>query len=154
MIIAIAVLFLLVALFWLSISLNKLNQEVYAGKKTEAVLLVSMLSESPEFNCADPGKSLCVDTDKIITLKLHPHYANFWGVDGLQVKKVYPYENKTVECTLGNYPRCNTFTIIAPSTGEIEDSSYASLCRKEYKNGYMYDECELGKISVFTRKTA
>lgn len=153
MIIAIAIFFAMVALFWISISLGSLKENVYEGKREAAITLVSMLAGSPEFNCAEYS-SKCVDADKILALKSHTRYTKFWGVDGLQIKKTYPYDNETIECTRANYPNCNVFTLVLPASGSIEDSSYVSICRKEYENNYPYDKCELGKISVFTKKTA
>ena len=153
MIIALAVFFILVLLFYLAFSLSGLKKTVEAGTRQGAILLVSQLAGSPEFSCPDGG-SQCVDTDKIISLMNHPEYARFWDVAGLRIERVYPFENRTIECNEGNYPRCTTFTIISKKTENvIEDASYVSLCREEYKNGYSYTECELGKIIVASEKT-
>jgi len=153
MIIGITVFFVLVGLFWLSISISGMRERVETSTRESAILLVSRLAGSPEFECSDT-KPLCVDADKLLVLKDHKNYARFWQVDGIQVKKVYPYENKTIECSEGNYPGCNVFTIkpVPSEAGLVEDSSFISLCREEYKNGYNYKHCELGKISVFTKK--
>ena len=153
MLIAIVLFFALIALFWISISLSGLKESAYEGKREAAIMLVSMLADSPEFNCPE-YYSKCVDGDKLLALKSHTLYLKFWGVDGIQVKKTYPFTNESIECTLTNYPRCNVFTIVPPASGTIEDASYVNICRKEYENNYPYDKCELGKISVFTKKTA
>jgi hypothetical protein len=50
-----------------------------------------------------------------------------------------------------NYDKCTTFTIKAKTTANvIEDSSFVSLCRREYKNTYSYEQCDLGKIIIST----
>lgn len=154
MIVAIFIFFMLVALFWITIYTSGVKQQSYEGQRQKAILLVSTLSETPEFSCAIP-MTLCVDADKLVALASHTRYSGFWGVKGLQVKQVYPYSNQTIECTIGNYPKCNTYTIIKPpTTGIIEDSSSVAICRREIKNEYPYQECTLGRISVFTAKTA
>jgi hypothetical protein len=152
MIVALAIFFTLVLLFYLTISLSGLKKEVETGKRTGSILLVAKLAGSPEFACAS-SNSLCVDVDKIVVLLNHPDYARFWGNDvaGLRIEKIYPKINGTIECNMINYDRCTTFTIKALTTSNvIEDSSWVSLCRREYENTYNYPHCELGKIIVST----
>lgn len=154
MIIALAIFFVLVLLFYIAISFSGLKKTVEMGSRDSAILLIARLSGSPEFACADSKIDLCVDTDKIMALTLSSAYKNFWVVDGLRIEKVYPSTDKTVLCEFGNYPNCNTFVLIKNKTSDIiEDTSFVTLCRKEVKNGYNYDRCELGKIKVTTKKT-
>jgi hypothetical protein len=154
MIIALVIFFILVLLFYLAISFSGLKKTVEAGSRDSAILLIARLSGSPEFACADNSIDLCVDTDKIMALMISPAYKTFWNVEGLRIERVYPQENKTVLCEFGNYPNCNTFVLIKNKTSSIiEDTSFVSLCRKEFKNGYNYNECELGKIKVTSKKT-
>lgn len=151
MIIGIALFFILIALFWLSLSLGNLKQEVEQSKREGAILLITMLAGSPEFNC--PDKGVCVDTDKLLALKESIVYRNFWAVEGLSVQRTYPYENKTIECTRSNYPKCNTYTLVnTSSAGIIRDSIYVSLCRKQAGVASIYEKCEIGKIVVATKK--
>ena len=154
MIIALAIFFILVLLFYIAISYSGLKKTVEMGSRDSAILLIASLSGSPEFACADNSIDLCVDTDKLMAVMISPAYKNFWNVDGLRIEKVYPKDAKTVLCEFGNYPNCNTFMIIKNKTSSIiEDSSFVSLCRKEFKNGYNYNKCELGKIRVTSKKT-
>ena len=152
MIVALAIFFTLVLLFYLTISLGGLKSDVEKGKREGSILLAAKLAGSPEFACATPT-SLCVDADKIAVLINHPEYARFWGNDvaGLRIERVYPGNNKTVECNMVNYNNCTVFTIKAETTGNvIRDSSFVSLCRREYKNTYSYLQCDLGKIVIST----
>jgi hypothetical protein len=154
MIVALAIFFSLVLLFYLSISLGGLKKDVEAGKRQSSILLVAKLAGAPEFSCAT-GNSLCVDVDRVIALMNHPEYARFWGNDlvGLRIERIYPLIDNKVECNLANYERCNVFTIKQKTTENvIEDSSYVSLCRKNYKKDYSYIQCDLGKIIISTEK--
>lgn len=149
MLVFLAVLFIIVALFYLMISTSGLKQDFYESMKEGSILLAIKLADSPEMNC---GESNCVDTDKLVAFKEHSAYKTFWLVDGIVVKKIYPAENKTIECNPGNYPNCNTYTIKAPKNYSSQDSSYLSLCRIESKNNYLYKKCDLGKIIVYTSR--
>ena len=110
-------------------------------------MLVARLADSPELSC---GLSNCIDTDKLIVFIGRTHYVGFWDVQGLVVEKLTA-ENKTVECTIGNYPRCSSFTIKKPLNNTLPDSSIVSLCRKETKNNIMYEQCDIGKIMVWSK---
>ena len=147
MIIGLVVFFSIVLMFYLTISLSGLKGNVLQSSRDRSIMLVAMLADSPELSC---GKSKCVDTDKLIVLLNRPAYNNFWDVNGLVVEKVNK-DNRTIECSLGNYPNCNTFTIKKPLNNTIPDSSIVSLCMKDTKNGYVYDKCEIGKITVWSK---
>jgi hypothetical protein len=150
MIIAVFLLFIIVGMFFLSIYFSGIQKSAYQGEREKAILLLTKLSQSPELNCIEGG--VCVDADKIIGLVDNEKYASFWDVEGLEIVKEYPKE-ELEECNVGNYPNCNKFNIITPvKTGTIQDSSYVSICRREFKQGYSYKLCELGKIIVYTKK--
>jgi len=144
-----AIFFVIVGLFYLVITTSGLKQSFYESSKSGSILLAIKLADSPEMSC---GESNCVDTDKLVAFKQHSAYKNFWLVDGIVVKRLYPSENKTIECNVGNYPNCNTYTIKSPSNYSSQDSSYLSLCRIESKNNYLYKKCDLGKIIVYTSR--
>ena len=151
MIIGIMIFFLLVLLFWLAVSLSGLRQTAAASSRANAILLAASLSGTPEFGCAD-SSSLCVDSDKLLALKNHPEYSRFWDVAGIKVEKVYPPSSSTIECRTGNYPSCTSYTIVNATSTEntVTYSSYISLCRREYAEGYAYQQCDLGRIEVTT----
>jgi len=150
MILAIFIFFVIVLLFWLSISTSGIKASVAQSSRDQAIMLVARLADSPEFGCGGIASS-CIDTDKLIVLMNHPVYKNFWNVDGLIVEKV-TNTNSSVECSIGNYPRCTIFTIKKPLNDTIPDSSIVSLCRKEIKKDGNYDKCEIGKITVWTER--
>jgi hypothetical protein len=149
MIAFLAIFFVIVTLFFLAISTAGIKDKFYESSKSGAMMLAIRLADSPEMSCGD---SNCIDTDKLVVFKQHTAYKNFWLVDGLVVKRIYPFQNSSVECTPGNYPNCNTYTIKTPSNYSSQDSSYLSLCRIESKNNYLYKKCELGKIIVYTSR--
>jgi hypothetical protein len=151
MILAIAVFFLIVSLFYLSVTLTNLKKTGAEGARTSSILLVSALASSPEFNCPDYS-GICVDADKVMALSNHPEYAKFWAVAGLRVEKVYPPSNSVV-CTKGNYPFCSIIKVIsANSTNVVGDASYVNLCRRAYVNSHAYVQCELAKIVIETER--
>jgi hypothetical protein len=149
MIAFLAIFFVIVALFFLVVSTAGIKDKFYEGSKAGAIMLAIKLADSPEMSC---GETNCIDTDKLVVFKQHTAYRNFWLVDGLVIKKLYPSQTPSVECSPGNYPNCNTYTIKAPSNYSSQDSSYLSLCRIESKNSYLYKKCELGKIIVYTSR--
>jgi len=149
MLIFITIFFVIVLLFYLAISGQNLKTSVSQSVRTGAILLVTRLADSPELSC---GESLCIDTDKLLYLKEHSVYKNFWTIDGLVIKRIYPVLQGNVECNEGNYPNCNTYTIKTPVNYSSPDESYASLCRVDSKDGYTYTRCELGKIIVYSAK--
>lgn len=149
MIIALVVFFIIIGLFVLLITTSSFRQNSNEAKKENAILLISKIADSPEFTC---GENLCIDTDKLIALKNSSAYKTYWAdISGLVVKKIYPIEAKSAECYLGNYPMCDTYTIAAPQANVIAQSSYVNLCRREYQNGYPYQECEIGKIIAYSK---
>lgn len=149
MVVFLAILFIIVGLFYLRISTSGIKNEFYESSKAGAILLALKLADSPEMSCGDTN---CIDTDKLVVLKQHNAYKTFWTVDGLVVKRIYPFQNQTIECVPGNYPNCNTYTLKQPANYSSQDSSYVSLCRIESKNGYLYNKCELGQIIVYTSR--
>lgn len=152
MIIALVVFFIIVLLFYLAISLSGLKQRFDASTRAGNILLVSKIAESPEFSCADASSILCVDEDKILALKQNKAYTSFFQVDGLKIETLRLLNESQLECSLGNYPNCNIITIVSNKSNSVADSSFISLCRKEYKNGYTYNKCEPAKITIWTQK--
>ncbi len=152
MLLFITIFFVIVLLFYLAISGQNLKNEFYQNTKQGAILLVAKLADSPELSCG--GKdSVCIDSDKLVVFKEHSVYKNFWNIDGLVIKQIYPNDlNASKECNSGTYPNCNTYTIKAPVNTSVPDESYVSLCRVDLKEGYNYKKCTIGKIIVYTAK--
>ena len=62
--------------------------------------------------------------------------------------KVSNYQNAEVPCTFQNYPNCNIINLISDDVIGTYYSTFVALCRKEAKEGYYYDKCELAKLMV------
>jgi hypothetical protein len=150
MVLALVLFFVIALLFYLSIIFVNIKSGVQQSSRDRNIMLVSRLADSPEFGCG-ASKANCIDTDKLIVLMSRQAYAGFWVVDGLVVEKISQNE-QAKECSIGNYPNCNVFTIVKQKNNTIGDSSIVSLCRIETKNSYVYDKCEIGKISVWSKK--
>lgn len=158
MLIALAIFFAIIFLFYLAITTAGLKKEVQKLERQSSIGIVARLADAPEFNC-EGSYTVCIDTDKLLSfMERKENYQMYWGesVKGLVIKKIFSFElfssEKEVECIKGNYPGCNTFTIIPPANGTIADASYVALCRLEYKNQYNFPKCGLGKIIIYTRK--
>ena len=170
MLIAVTLFFALVGLFVLGVFSSGLKNSATLLEEQNALLLVSRLSNSPEFSCGDAfgtSRVNCVDFDKVMALKSNMNdytKARFWGDVGIEIVKVYAGSGggiTNVSCTPGNYPSCGKIEIVKASSG-TGVSNFASLCRKQGKNhpvfnetgdviGYIFrigDECEIAKVVV------
>jgi hypothetical protein len=151
MLIALVIFFVIVGLFFVVISNANLRQDYEIIQRNKAITTISKLAETPELNC---GMPLCVDADKLLVIKENSAFDSFWEVDGLIVRKVYPYTSGEKECNIGNYESCNTFTLRERPSSSIGSgtSSYVSLCRVDSKDGNIYDKCELAQIIVYLER--
>jgi len=152
MIITVTLLFVLVGLFFLSITLNNLKRTATNLGEEDAMMLVSKLSNSPEFSCGNSfgtSRTNCVDFDKVMALENEiSKYSDFWGVAKIEVRKIYPNQGDTL-CTLENYPNCGVINILDKKVNAAPASSnFVSLCRKETDNKIIYDKCELAILLV------
>lgn len=153
MLIAVMILFVLVGMFFLVSRFSGLKESASELQKKNARLLVSKISNSPEFSC---GKSLggsranCIDADKVMVLKESiENYKNFWGVSSITIRKIYP-ENIDI-CTKQNYPECGIIEVVEGVGTEI--SNFVALCRKGSDGNKIYDKCEIAKVSAsFVKK--
>lgn len=149
MLIALTLFFVLVGLFVLGFGVSGIKQKASDLERERASFLASKIADSPELSCGDAfeaAKIDCVDLDKAFVLKnFDIDYSTFWNVDGLKIKKIYPGAD-TLECVAGNYPECGEITLI--DGGGSYRSSFVALCRKEQKQGYYYNKCELGLLMV------
>ncbi len=155
MLIAVMIFFALVGLLVVTVGFSGLKEKATALQEENARLLVSKLSNSPEFSCGQAfgSKENCIDLDKIMVLKENINKyktsdKNFWGVSGIEIIKIYPENSGSTECASQNYPDCNKITLISGTGFSAEN--FVSLCRKEFdsESYTTYDECELGKILV------
>jgi hypothetical protein len=149
MILALVLFLILVGLFYLVFSNTSLKNKFEDLTEAQTKSAIIKLSDLPELNC---GENLCVDLDKIILLKQVQLYDNYWELGGLVIRKTYPYQNSSIECSAGSYLNCNTITLKAPQAEYDEISSFVSLCWKETKLGESYQHCELGTLSAYVEQ--
>lgn len=157
MLMAITIFFILVGLFVLVIHGSGAKQVASELEEKNAMLLATKLANSPEFACGNSfgeSKINCIDFDKAMMLKQSiDKYSGFWGVDNIEIRKIFPTYEEDVLCTLASYPDCNVLRMQSDEIIGIDYSNFISLCRKESSGGYPYDKCELAKIMVsYTKK--
>ena len=151
MLLAITLFFILVGLFVLGIKLSGLRDLTETEQERNALLLVTKLANSPEFSCGEAfgtGKVSCVDADKVMILRENiKQYHDFWDVENIEIRKIYPESEEDKECDFESYPDCN---IIKIREGEIsaEQTNFVILCRKMNNEGFLSNKCELAKMMV------
>lgn len=154
MLIAVTLFFVLIGLFIIGIGFSGLKKSSEILEEENAMLLVSELSNSPEFSCGDSfryGKTNCVDADKVMILRKMDEYAEFWDVAAIEIRKIYPEYGRETKCSEENYPDCNVVEIYSRNVNKgAYNSNFISLCRKEKnaETGEIYDKCELAKLLV------
>lgn len=151
MLLAVTLFFVLAGMFVLVSSVNGLKQKASIQQQDNAQLLVSKISDSPEFSCGDSfgtGMTSCIDFNKIISLENNLEiYGNgsFWGVQGIQIRIIYP-QSPDKECTSENFPDCDKITLI-PRVNGTGVSNIVSLCGY-YSSGQSVEKCDLAEIIV------
>ena len=141
--IAIVIFFSMVALFYFSIRYSGLKKDVEVLREQEVIENVRKMAGTAEFAFTAEDCISCIDLDKVFLLKKRASYKGFWKNTALlQIARVYPtYGNK--ECTMENYPNCDTITLFEENKGLVGHKAFVALCRYEKSEGY---KCELGKI--------
>ena len=153
MLIAVTLFFVLVGMFVLSIYVSNLKNTAGNLEEKNAMLLVTRLANSPEFSCGEAyggRKTNCIDADKAIVLRENiDKYSNFWDVENIEIRKIYPVISGDVDCTVNNYPDCNIIRIREGNISQ-EYSNFVSLCRNEFNSEEDKPEtkCELAKLLV------
>jgi len=154
MLITVFIFFALIGLFIISFKMTGLREQATNLQEKNTMLLLTKLAESPEFSCGESfrnTKTNCVDLDKIMALKNNINiYQNFWGVNTIEIRKIYPEIEEEILCNAQSYPNCNIIEVYSKEGAEegIGLSNFVSLCRKNEENGISYDKCELGRIIV------
>jgi hypothetical protein len=153
MLLAVALFFVLVGLFIFSIIYSDVYKQANVASQERTLTSITNLADSPEFLCVGSEPN-CVDSDKLIALMNHKSYANFWPFSSLRIIKLSAFnkrESEMKECTLSNYPNCESFVVFDKEIkNEIKTSSFVALCRKENENEYIYDKCEIAKLIAGT----
>ena len=120
-----------------------------------SILLVSKLANSPEFSCESSfggPKTSCIDLDKAMALKnLSETYNNFWGIDNIEIRRIYPTQDAEKNCTEENYPKCGIIKIYNKPLEGVGIQDFVALCRKSEKNSVVKNICQFGKVIIFKK---
>ena len=152
MLIALTLFFVLVGLFFLNYSLSGLKAKKAMANQDEVIKKVARIANSPEFSCGGVYKTnqvSCIDFDKVMALtKYVSDYENFWGVENIVIREVYPESSNETLCTSENYPNCNYVDLLGKGISGFDKSTYVVLCRKDSVGSSIYDKCVLAKLMV------
>ncbi len=141
--VALMIFFAIVALFYLSIRLSQVKENVVQLREQESQEIVRKIASTPEFSSPNQC-AFCIDLDKAFVLKYQQTYQKFWDLDYLSIETIYP--NKKGECTKSNYPDCRTITILNKSLYKgTPVGAFAALCKRDVNNIYVI-RCDIGKI--------
>lgn len=143
MLVAVIVLFVLVALVYFSIQLRNIKQGANDVASEQSLQMVRSLKSTSEFAWTADSCHACVDMDKVLALKDQRVYSGFWSTPFLKVR-VLDGNTNDVECTRSNYPDCNTISLVNQSVSYRSDRAYAALCRLTEQGTV----CALGTIAV------
>ena len=103
-------------------------------QKEQAISSLSVIADMPELNC-DSRESFCLDVDKVEVMA-SSNYDDFWPVASIKVYKIYPKPHKE-------------YIIYSSNQSNIKEfSAYVSLCKKINEFGYVYENCDIGKLVV------
>ncbi len=131
--VALVVFFAMAAMIYLSISIANIKDRAETLYEKEALEIARSLASSPELILSSSPCEGCIDLDKALQLKYQVKYQEFWNLDYLAIKRIYPIPVTKAECDLTNYPdNCDTITIIPNKTADIGSTAraFVSLARR------------------------
>lgn len=136
MVLAVFIFFVLVGLFFLTWSSRDVRNSYEELEKEQAISSLKVITDMAEFNC-DSRESLCVDKDKLRIMRGNRslNYAEFFEVESIEFY------------VLGN----SSERFLIYDSGQSEQkkySTYVSICEKDSLGGYVYDNCDIGKVLV------
>jgi hypothetical protein len=150
MILAVFFFFILVGLFFLTISFKDVRSEAARLDREQAISSLSVIADMPELNY-DSRESMTLDKDKlrIMSGNFSGRYDSFWPVSSIGVYLIYPSFEKEKKCPGVD---CNYYEIYDSGRGNNQTySAFVSVCEKVKEGGSIYDVCEIGKMVVGTR---
>ncbi len=150
--VAIFVFFGLVVLFFITVNLSNVKDDVQDLSREQAKELAYQLARTPEFIWHDDTCSSCVDSFKALLLKDYKElYLSYWNLDYLVFETIYP--EKVGECNLQTYPNCKTITLVNKTNYYgTPATAYIALCRDaKIDSGGSYQLCELGIVRASVR---
>lgn len=144
MILGVFLFFVLVGLFFLGWQFRDVRSGFDELQREQAISSLRVVADMPELACdiGNSRDSLCVDEDKLLIFRgdLGDDYENFWPVESIEVYKIGE-NNTNSKYSVYDSGQRNT----------KKYSTYVSICRKLNEGGYVYDNCEIGKILVGVR---
>jgi hypothetical protein len=152
MLIFVFIFFSLVGLFFFQISMGNLRSSAQELHIEQTISILNSVTELPELSCSD-SSSGCVDEDKLYVLSSEDYsrlYGFFWPVAYIRVYKV-----DSDFLTLGEIRcpglNCNYYDVYSSNQQAVQTfATYVSICKKTRKEGYVFNECEMGKLEVGT----
>lgn len=151
MIVAVFIFFLLIALFFLQISMGNIRAAAIEAERRQVFESLKIFSEFPEVSCSDQSSN-CLDEDKLYVLSRQDFnilYNDFWPVASIEVLKVNNNLTSLVACP---QPNCNYFNVFdSGQQGITKYSTYVSLCRTNKRQTFATKECEMAKIILGMR---
>ena len=150
MIVGVFFFFILVGLFFLTISLKDMKSDAGQLNRDKAVSSLRVIADMPELNY-DSRESMTIDRDKlrILSGNLSRDYDSFWPVTSVGVYLLYPTPDEVEKCPGVD---CNYYEIY--NSGQKSSQTYSafvSVCEKIKEGGSTYDVCEIGKLEVGTK---
>lgn len=143
MLLALTLFFVLGGLFFLAIKVADVQKNVILQDQERAISLVNKLSRTSELGCG--GRLNCLDMDKLMVMKNRQEYKDYWNIDTLIVRKLYPESEE--ECNSENYPDCGIIKIFSDKNA-AEISTYIALCKKTRFKETVVEDCDLGLLMV------
>lgn len=142
MIVAVFFFFILVGLFFVGWQYKSIIQNYEELQKEQVLSSLDVIASMPELSCGE----LCLDEDKMISMKNREEYDEFWPVASIKVYKIYPKIDEMKECPSKD---CNYFEIYDSGQRNVKEfATYVSVCKTIKEQGYAYDDCGIGKISL------
>ena len=146
MLVAVFFFFMLVGLFIIRVQLGNITETAARLEQEQAIESLEVIANMPELNC-DSSTALCLDNDKLRILSGETFdYDDFWPVASIKIYRVSTeFENEILCPGIG----CNYYEIYDNGqSNKKEVSTFISLCETVTYAGYVYDDCEVGKLVV------
>jgi hypothetical protein len=146
MILFVFIFFSVAALFFLSIHTRGIKENFADLQRETAIASISTISNMPELNC-DSSRTLCLDEDKLYVFASHSSdYEEFWPVASIKVRKVFPKQREEIQCPSSN---CSFYKIYVSTEKNIQEyGTFVNICKKTNDQGYIQEECGIGRLEV------
>mgnify|MGYP006302704011 CR=1 FL=1 len=155
MLVAVLILFALIAVFSFTILSKNITTTSNELKQEKTKAAIASLASTPEFICPN-NKPNCIDEDKLVILTSQgKELKELLGFESLKIIKQTGFnkeEENLKQCNTANYPNCDIYTIYQGQKQNIAiNTNFAALCRIEKENNQRYERCEVIKIKAATK---